>query len=335
MTLRIGINGFGRIGRLVARAIFEDKRTDVEIVAINDPGGNFFPLLKYDSIHGRAPFSVERDGEDTIIIDGKRIHRFRSRDPNDLDWGKEGVDILMECTGRFKSRETAQVHMDKGAKKVLISAPGDNEDLTVVYGVNHNLIKREHTLISNASCTTNCLAPVAYAINNEIGIEKGFMTTIHAYTGDQNLVDGSHKDPLRARAAAMSIIPSSTGAAKAVGKVLPELDGKLDGVAMRVPTPNVSLVDLKFLPSRATTVEEVNAAVTKYANGELKGILGVYDDPCVSCDFNHDPHSSIFSLDGTKVVDGDFVRVMSWYDNEWGFSQRMIDTALKMHEVGY
>ena len=337
MTLRIGINGFGRIGRLVARAVFEGYAgDDVEIVAINDPGGNFFPLLKYDSIHGRAPFTVERDlVNDHIMIDGKVIHRFRSRDPKELKWGDEGVDILLECTGKFKDRAGAQMHMDQGAKKVLISAPGEDEDLTVVYGVNHDLIQKGHKIVSNASCTTNCLAPVAYALHKEIGIEKGFMTTIHSYTGDQNLVDGSHKDPLRARAAAMSIIPSSTGAAKAVGKVLPELAGKLDGVALRVPTANVSLVDLTFLPSKPTTIEDVNAAATKYARGEMKGILDVYDEPCVSIDFNHDPHSSIFSLEGTKVVDGDFVRVMSWYDNEWGFSCRMLDTALKMHKVGY
>ena len=335
MTLKIGINGFGRIGRLVARAIYEQKRDDIEIVAINDPGGNFFPLLKYDSIHGRAPFDVERDGDDWIIIDGQRIRRFRGRAAADCPWGEVDVDILMECTGKFKDRKGAGEHMAMGAKKILISAPGDEEDITVVYGVNHDLIQKEHKIVSNASCTTNCLAPVAHALHQEIGIEKGFMTTIHAYTGDQNLVDGSHSDPLRARAAAMSIIPSSTGAAKAVGKVLPELDGKLDGVALRVPTANVSLVDLTFKPSKATTVEEVNAAVTKYARGSMKGVLDVYDDPCVSIDFNHDPHSSIFSLDGTKIVDGDFVRVMSWYDNEWGFSCRMIDTALKMHEVGY
>lgn len=335
MTVKVGINGFGRIGRLTARAIFEQKRDDIEIVAINDPGGNFFPLLKYDSIHGRAPFTVERDGDDAIIIDGKRIRRFRSRNPEGCPWGEEDVDIMMECTGKFKDREGAQAHMDMGAKKILISAPGIDEDLTVVYGVNHDLIKAEHKIISNASCTTNCLAPVAYALNETIGIEKGFMTTIHAYTGDQNLVDGSHKDPLRARAAAMSMIPASTGAAKAVGKVLPELNGKLDGVAIRVPTPNVSMVDLTFQPSKKTSVEEVNQAVTSYANGKLKGVLAVYDDPCVSCDFNHDPHSSIFSLAGTKVVDEDFVRVMSWYDNEWGFSCRMIDTALEMHRKGY
>ncbi|MGH1376890.1 MAG: type I glyceraldehyde-3-phosphate dehydrogenase [Alphaproteobacteria bacterium] len=335
MTVKVGINGFGRIGRLTARAIFEQKRDDIEIIAINDPGGNFFPLLKYDSIHGRAPFTVERDGDDAIIIDGKRIRRFRSRNPEGCPWGEEDVDIMMECTGKFKDREGAQAHMDMGAKKILISAPGIDEDLTVVYGVNHDLIKAEHKIISNASCTTNCLAPVAYALNETIGIEKGFMTTIHAYTGDQNLVDGSHKDPLRARAAAMSMIPASTGAAKAVGKVLPELNGKLDGVAIRVPTPNVSMVDLTFQPSKKTSVEEVNQAVTSYANGKLKGVLAVYDDPCVSCDFNHDPHSSIFSLAGTKVVDEDFVRVMSWYDNEWGFSCRMIDTALEMHRKGY
>ena len=335
MTVKIAINGFGRIGRLVARAVFEQKRDDIEIVAINDPGGNFFPLLKYDSIHGRAPFTVERDGDDAIIIDGKRIRRFRDRDPQLLHWGEEDVDILMECTGRYTDRAGAQIHLDKGAKKVLISAPATGEDLTVVYGVNHDLIKAEHKIVSNASCTTNCLAPMAFALHNEIGIEKGFMTTIHAYTGDQNLVDGSHKDPLRARAAAMNMVPTTTGAAKAVGKVLPELDGKLDGVSIRVPTPNVSMVDLKFIPSRKVSVEEVNAAVTKYANGPLKDVLAVYDDPCVSGDFNHDPHSSIFSLAGTRVMDGDLVRVMAWYDNEWGFSCRMLDTAMKMHKMGY
>ena len=335
MTIKIAINGFGRIGRLVARAIYENHLDDFEIVAINDPGGNFFPLLKYDSIHGKAPFTVERDGDDWIIIDGHRIRRFRDRDPENLHWGEVDTDILMECTGHYRDREGATLHLNKGAKKVLISAPGSDEDLTVVYGVNHDLLQKDHKIVSNASCTTNCLAPVAYALHNEIGIEKGFMTTIHAYTGDQNLVDGSHKDPLRARAAAMNMVPTSTGAAKAVGKVLPELNGKLDGVAIRVPTPNVSLVDLKFLPSKKVSVEDVNAAVTKYAEGPLKGVLAVYDDPCVSGDFNHDPHSSIFSLEGTKVIDDDFVRVMSWYDNEWGFSCRMLDTAKAMHKAGY
>ena len=335
MTLKVAINGFGRIGRLVARAIIESKRTDLEIVAINDPGGNFFPLLKYDSIHGRAPFTVERDGDDAMVLDGKKIRRFRNRDPQNLHWGEEDVDVLMECTGKFKDREGTNKHLASGAKKVLISAPATGEDLTVVYGVNHDLIQPEHTMISNASCTTNCLAPVAYALNESIGIEKGFMTTIHAYTGDQNTVDASHRDPYRARAAATNMIPTSTGAAKAVGKVLPELNGKLDGVSIRVPTPNVSLVDFKFKPSKNVTVEEINEVMTEYANGKLKNILAVYDDPCVSSDFNHDPHSAIFSLNGTKVIDGDFVRVMAWYDNEWGFSCRMIDTALKMHEVGY
>ncbi len=335
MTMKVAINGFGRIGRLVCRAIIESDRDDIEIVAINDPGGNFFPLLKYDSIHGRAPFTVERDGDDAIIIDGKRIRRFRNRDPKNLHWGDEGVDVLMECTGKFNDREGAQLHLDSGAKKVLISAPAKDEDLTVVYGVNHGLLKVEHKIVSNASCTTNCLAPVAYALNETVGIEKGFMTTIHAYTGDQNTVDASHRDPYRARAAAVNMIPTSTGAAKAVSKVLPELDGKLDGVAIRVPTPNVSLVDLTFKPGRSVTVEEINDAVSSYADGELKGVLGVYDDPCVSSDFNHDPHSAMFSLNGTKVVEGDFVRVMAWYDNEWGFSCRMIDTALQMHKVGY
>lgn len=335
MTLRVAINGFGRIGRLVARAIIESGRDDVELVAVNDPGGNFFPLLKYDSIHGRAPFEVERKGEDGILIDGKRVHRFRDRDPANLHWGEEGVDILLECTGKFKDREGATLHLNSGAKKVLISAPADGEDITVVYGVNDDKLKKDHKIVSNASCTTNCLAPVAYALHESIGIEKGFMTTIHAYTGDQNTVDASHKDPFRARAAAVNMIPTSTGAAKAIGLVLPELDGKLDGVSIRVPTPNVSLVDLNFIASRDVTAEEVNAAVTEYANGKLKGVLGVYSDPCVSSDFNHDPHSAMFSLEGTKVVEGNLVRVMAWYDNEWGFSCRMLDTALKMHALGY
>ncbi len=335
MTMRVAINGFGRIGRLVARAIIEAGRDDVELVAINDPGGNFFPLLKYDSVHGRAPFDVERDGEDGILIDGQRVHRFRNRDPKNIDWSQEGVDVLMECTGKFRDREGATLHLNSGAKKVLISAPADGEDITVVYGVNHDKIEKDHKIVSNASCTTNCLAPLAYALNESIGIEKGFMTTIHAYTGDQNTVDASHSDPYRARAAAMNAIPTSTGAAKAVGLVLPELNGKLDGVSIRVPTPNVSLVDFKFVPSKKVTVEEVNAAVSEYANGQLKGILGVFSDPCVSSDFNHDPHSGMFDLNGTKVVEGDLVRVMAWYDNEWGFSCRMLDTALKMHSVGY
>lgn len=335
MTLRVGINGFGRIGRLVARAIFESDRTDIEVVGINDPGGNFFPLLKYDSIHGKAPFSVGRDGEDWIVIDGVRIRRFRNRNIENVHWNEVGVDIVMECTGKFNSHEGASQHLASGAKKVLISAPAADADAMVVYGVNHDIIEPDHKIVSNASCTTNCLAPLAYALHNTIGIENGLMTTIHAYTGDQRLVDSSHKDPYRARAGAVSMIPTSTGAAKAVGKVLPELDGKLDGVAIRVPVANVSMVDLKFVPSKTATESEINNAMREYAAGDLKGILGVYDDPCVSVDFNHDPHSCMFNLNGTKVQDGKLVRVMAWYDNEWGFSCRMIDTALKMHESGY
>lgn len=335
MTLRIGINGFGRIGRLVARALIESGRDDIELVAVNDPGGNFFPLLKYDSVHGRAPFSVEKRDEDSMIIDGHPIRRFRNRDPKNIDWAEEDVDILFECTGRFTDREGASLHLESGAKKILISAPGKDEDLTVVYGVNHDQIAKEHKIVSNASCTTNCLAPVASVLDGAIGIEKGFMTTIHAYTGDQNTVDASHKDPYRARAAATNLIPTSTGAAKAVGKVLPQLNGKLDGVSIRVPVPNVSLVDLTFDAGKETSVDEINQAMIDAANGPLKGILAVNSDPCVSHDFNHDPHSSIFDLNGTKVIDGRFVRVMAWYDNEWGFSCRMIDTALKMHSTGY
>jgi len=337
MTVRVAINGFGRIGRLVARAILESGRDDIELVAVNDPGGQFFPLLKYDSVHGRAKFDVERDpnNEDVMILDGKPITRFRNRDPKNIDWGSVDVDILMECTGKFTDREGATLHLNSGAKKVLISAPGKDEDVTVVYGVNHDDIEAGHKIVSNASCTTNCLAPVAYALDKAVGINKGFMTTIHAYTGDQNTVDASHRDPYRARAAAVNMIPTSTGAAKAVGKVLPGLNGKLDGVSIRVPTPNVSVVDLTFEAGKDTSPEEINQAMQAFADGELKGIMAANSDPCVSSDFNHDPHSSIFDLNGTKVIGDRFVRVMSWYDNEWGFSCRMIDTALKMHEVGY
>lgn len=335
MTLRVAINGFGRIGRLVCRAIYEQNFDDVELVAVNDPGGNFFPLLKFDSVHGRAPFTVERDGDDGIIIDGKRVHRFRSRDPKDLHWNTEGVDIVLECTGQFNDREGAMHHINAGAKKVLISAPAKDDDITVVYGVNHKDLKAQHTIVSNGSCTTNCLAPVAYVLDKEIGIEKGFMTTIHAYTGDQNTVDASHRDPYRARAAAMNMIPTTTGAAKALGRVLPNLSGKLDGTSIRVPVPNVSLVDLKFDAKRATSVKEINDLIKKYADGELKGVLSYYDEPLVSSDFNHESFSANFSLNGTNVIKDTFVRVMAWYDNEWGFSCRMLDTARAMHKVGY
>ncbi|MCB1529557.1 MAG: type I glyceraldehyde-3-phosphate dehydrogenase [Rhodospirillales bacterium] len=337
MTVKIAINGFGRIGRNVCRALFESGRTDIELVAINDlaPLETNKLLLKYDSVHGRFPFSVERVDEDTLIIDGKNVEVVQERDPANLPWKQMNIDIVFECTGLFTARDKAAMHLEAGAKKVLISAPASDEDLTVVYGVNSNDLKAEHEIVSNASCTTNCLAPVAKVLNDAIGIESGFMTTIHSYTGDQRIVDTMHKDPHRARAAACNMIPTSTGAAKAVGKVLPELNGKLDGVSMRVPTPNVSVIDFKFVTSRPTSIEEVNKAILSAAGDPLKGVLGTYDEPLVSGDFNHNPLSSVFAVNETKVVNGNLVRVMSWYDNEWGFSNRMMDTAVKMHEVGY
>lgn len=336
MTVKVAINGFGRIGRLVCRALFESGRKDIELVAINDLATTEANkiLLKYDTVHGRFPFTVESPDEKTLVINGKKVVVTQEKDPTKLPWGDLGIDIVMECTGIFTKRDKAAMHLQAGAKKVLISAPGEEEDITVVFGVNSDKLKPEHTVVSNASCTTNCLAPVAKILHEAVGIESGFMTTIHSYTGDQNTVDTFHKDLHRARAAAANIIPTSTGAAKAVGKVLPELKGKLDGVALRVPTPNVSLVDLKFVASRATTAEEVNAAIQKGLGG-MKNILDAYEDPLVSSDFNHNPHSSIFSYAGTKVIDGKLVRIMSWYDNEWGFSNRMLDTAVKMHSVGY
>jgi len=337
MTVKVAINGFGRIGRNVTRALFESGRTDIEIVAINDlaPLETNKHLLKYDSVHGTFPFSVERIDEDTIIVNGKHIDVFQERNPADLPWGEKGVDIVFECTGIFTDREKAAMHIEAGAKKVLISAPSGDADIMTVYGVNSDKIEAHHQVVSNASCTTNCLAPVAKALNDAIGIESGFMTTIHSYTGDQRIVDTAHKDLHRARAGALNMIPTSTGAAKAVGKVLPELNGKLDGVSMRVPTPNVSVVDLKFIASKDTTIEEVNKAVMAAAGSDLEGVLGTYDEPLVSGDFNHNPLSSVFALNETKVIDGKLVRIMSWYDNEWGFSNRMLDTAVKMHEVGY
>ncbi len=337
MAVKVGINGFGRIGRLVARALFESGRSDVELVAINDlaPTEANKILLKYDSVHGNFPFSVDADGEKALIINGKRVAVFQEKDPKAIKWSDLGVDIVLECTGIFTSKEAASQHFVGGAKKVLISAPATDEDATIVFGVNDEKLKAEHTVVSNGSCTTNCLAPVAQVLHNAIGIESGFMTTIHSYTGDQRIVDTVHKDLQRARAAALNMIPSSTGAAKAIGKVLPELKGKLDGVSIRVPTPNVSVVDLKFIASRETTVEEVNAAIKKALGGRLEGVLSAYDEPLVSSDFNHNSNSSIFSYEGTKVVDGKLVRIMTWYDNEWGFSNRMLDTASKMHAVGY
>ncbi|MCB9963467.1 MAG: type I glyceraldehyde-3-phosphate dehydrogenase [Rhodospirillales bacterium] len=336
MTVKIAINGFGRIGRLVARALFESGRKDIQLVAINDlaPTDTNRMLIKYDTVHGPAPFSVEAT-ENTLTMDGQTIRVYQERDPLNLPWGELGIDIVLECTGIFTKRGDAAKHIQAGAKKVLISAPATDEDITVVYGVNSDQLTAAHQIVSNASCTTNCLAPVAHAIHAKIGIKSGFMTTIHSYTGDQCIVDTMHKDLHRARAAACNMIPTSTGAAKAVGKVLPELAGKLDGVAIRVPTPNVSLVDLKFVAARPTVVDEVNEAVAGMSKGQLDGILGIYEDPLVSSDFNHNPLSSIFSLNGTKVVDGTLVRIMSWYDNEWGFSNRMLDTTAKMHAVGY
>jgi glyceraldehyde 3-phosphate dehydrogenase len=331
MTVNVAINGFGRIGRLVLRSIIESGRTDVNVVAINDlaTAEANAHLFKYDSVHGRFKGDVKVDGN-ALVINGKKIDMVQVRDPAQLPWKDLKVDIAYECTGIFTSKEAAGKHIASGARKVLISAPATDEDITVVYGVNHDQLKAEHTVVSNASCTTNALAPVVWAIHNAIGIDHGFMTTIHSYTGDQTTVDTMHKDLHRARAAALNMVPTSTGAAKAIGKVMPELKGKLDGTSIRVPTPDVSLVDFKFVAKRATTVEEINKAITEASEGKLKGILATYTEPLVSTDFIHDPHSSIFALNETKVIDGTFVRVMCWYDNEWGFSCRMSDTAVAM-----
>ncbi len=330
MTVRVAINGFGRIGRNIVRAVYESGRKDIDVVAVNDlgPVETNAHLLRYDSVHGRFPSEVKVDG-DTISVGDESFKVFAERDPSKLPWGDLGIDIVMECTGIFTSKEKASAHLQAGAKRVLVSAPSDGADLTVVYGVNHDKLSKEHMVVSNASCTTNCLAPVAKVVNDAFGIEKGFMTTIHAYTGDQPTLDTMHKDLYRARAAAMSMIPTSTGAARAVGLVLPALKGKLDGVSIRVPTPNVSVIDLKFVAKRTVTVDEVNAALVAAADsGPLKGILAYTKEPLVSIDMNHNPASSTFALDQTKVIEGNLVRVMSWYDNEWGFSNRMNDTAV-------
>ena len=334
MTVRVAINGFGRIGRNVLRAIAESGRTDIEVVGINDlgPVETNAHLLRFDSVHGRFPGTVTVKG-DTINVGNGAIKVTAIKDPTTLPWKDLGVDIAMECTGIFTAKDKASMHLTAGAKRVLISAPGENSDLTVVFGVNHDKLTKDHRVVSNASCTTNCLAPVAKVLNDAVGIEKGFMTTIHAYTGDQPTLDTLHKDLYRGRAAALSMIPTSTGAAKAVGLVLPELNGKLDGVAIRVPTPNVSVVDFKFLAKKATSKDEINGAIRRAAEQQLKGILGFTDAPNVSIDFNHDPRSSIFHMDQTKVMDGTLVRVMSWYDNEWGFSNRMSDTAVAMGKL--
>jgi glyceraldehyde 3-phosphate dehydrogenase len=335
MAVRVAINGFGRIGRNILRAIVESGRKDVEVVAINDlgPVETNAHLLRFDSVHGRFPAEVKVNG-DAIDVGRGAIKVTAIKNPAELPHKELGVDIAMECTGIFTSKEKASPHLQAGAKRVLISAPGENSDMTVVYGVNHDKLAPEHRIVSNASCTTNCLAPVAKVLNDAIGIEKGFMTTIHAYTNDQPSLDQMHKDLYRARAAALSMIPTSTGAAKAVGLVLPELKGKLDGVAIRVPTPNVSVVDFKFVAKRPTDKDEVNGAIKRAAEQQLKGILGYTEQPNVSIDFNHDPHSSVFHMDQTKVMEGTLVRVMSWYDNEWGFSNRMADTAVVMGKLG-
>jgi glyceraldehyde 3-phosphate dehydrogenase len=331
MTVRVAINGFGRIGRLVLRAIVESKRRDVVVVGVNDlgPVETNAHLLRYDSVHGHFPGPVSVDG-DYMIVDGHKIRVTAIRNPAELPHKDLGVDIALECTGIFTSKEKASPHLRAGAKRVLISAPADGVDLTVVYGVNHEKLTRDHVVVSNASCTTNCLGPVAKVMHEAVGIAQGFMTTIHSYTNDQPLLDQLHKDLYRARAAALSMIPTSTGAAKAVGLVLPELKGRLDGVAVRVPTPNVSLIDFKFTAKRATSVDEINNAAKTAAHGALKGVLDIIDAPLVSSDFNHNPASSSFAVDQTKVIDGTFVRVMSWYDNEWGFSNRMADVAVAM-----
>ena len=333
MTTRLAINGFGRIGRLVLRALVEQGRDDLEIVAINDlgPVESIAHLLRFDSVHGRFPTEVTV-GDGTIDVGRGPIKITAERDPANLPWDE--IDIVLECTGIFADADKARVHLGK-AGKVLVSAPSKGADKTIVYGVNHDSLTAGDKIVSNGSCTTNCLSPVAKVLNDAVGISRGFMTTIHSYTGDQPTLDAMHKDMYRARAAGMSMIPTSTGAAKAVGLVLPELAGKLDGVAIRVPTPNVSVVDLTFEAARDVTAEEINAAMVAAAdNGPLKGILGVTDQPNVSMDFNHDPRSSIFHLDQTKVLEGRMVRVLSWYDNEWGFSNRMLDTASAMAKAG-
>lgn len=334
MTVRVAINGFGRIGRLVLRSIVEHGRRDIEVVAINDlgPVATNAHLLKYDSVHGRFPGTVEH-GDDWIDVGLGRIKVTAERDPANLPHKDLGVDIAFECTGIFASKDKASAHLTAGAKRVLVSAPADNADKTIVYGVNHDTLTAEDVVVSNASCTTNCLAPIAKVLHDLVGIERGYMTTIHAYTGDQPTLDTMHKDLYRARAAGLSMIPTSTGAAKAVGLVLPELKGKLDGSSIRVPTPNVSVVDLKIVPGRDTSVEEVNAALKAAADGPMKGVLATTTDPVVSMDLNHIAASSTAALPQTQVIEGKLVRVLSWYDNEWGFATRMADTALVMSKL--
>ena len=332
MTLKVAINGFGRIGRNVLRAIIESGRSDIEVIAINDLGSvkNNAHLLKYDSVHGRFPTTVT-SGVDYIDVGKGRIRVTEMRNPADLPWSD--IDVVLECTGIFTSKAACQAYLDNGSSRVLISAPGKDADKTIVYGVNHDTLTTDDLIVSNASCTTNCLAPIAKVLHANIGIKRGLMTTIHSYTGDQPTLDRTHSDLYRGRAAALSMIPTTTGAAKAVGLVLPELDGKLDGVAMRVPTPNVSAVDLTFEAGRHTDIAEITAMMQAAAAGALKGVLNVIDEPLVSSDFNHDPHSSVFHADQTLIMGGDMVRVLSWYDNEWAFSNRMADTAVAIGKL--
>ncbi len=334
MAVRVAINGFGRIGRNVLRAIHEAKRHDIEVIAINDlgPVETNAHLLRFDSVHGRFPGTVTVVG-DSISLGNGKIKVTAHRDPASLPWKDLGIDIALECTGIFSARAKASAHLTAGAKRVLVSAPSDGADATIVFGVNHDRLTKDHLVVSNGSCTTNCLAPVAKVLNDTVGIETGFMTTIHSYTGDQPTLDTMHKDLYRARAAALSMIPTSTGAARAIGLVLPELNGKLDGAAIRVPTPNVSVVDFKFVAKRKTTADEIKDTVKRASQQQLKGILTFTESPNVSADFNHDPHSSIFHMDQTRVMEGTFVRVLAWYDNEWGFSNRMIDVAAAMGKL--
>jgi glyceraldehyde 3-phosphate dehydrogenase len=334
MAVKVGINGFGRIGRNVLRAIYESGRKDIDVVAVNDlgPVETNAHLMRYDSVHGRFPHEVKVDG-DTISVGSEKFKVYAERDPAKLPWGELGVDIVMECTGIFTARDKAAIHLSAGAKRVLVSAPSDGADKTIVYGVNDKTLTKEDLVVSNASCTTNCLAPVVDVLHSAFGIERGMMTTIHSYTGDQPTLDTMHKDLYRARAAALSQIPTSTGAAKAIGLVIPDLKGKLDGISVRVPTPNVSLVDFKFIAKKSVTAKDVNDAIIAAADGRLKNVLAYTNHPNVSIDFNHDPHSSTVALDQTKVMDGTLVSVLSWYDNEWGFSNRMSDTAVAMAKL--
>jgi len=333
MPIKVAINGFGRIGRLTFRAALESGRDDIEFVALNDlsSAAEMAHLLKWDSVHGRLPMDIAVEGEDTLIVGGKRIRLLTQPDPTKLPWGEMDVDVVMECTGRFTKKESASQHLTAGAKKVLISAPCGDADRTIVYGVNHDGLTASDTVVSNASCTTNCLAPVVHVLHEAIGIERGYMTTCHAYTGDQRLVDTSHSDWRRARSAGLSMIPTSTGAARAVGLVLPHMQGKLDGCAIRVPTADVSMVDFTFDAGQDTTAEEINQAIVDAAtSGPLKGILATNDEQLVSIDFTHHPASSIFDLTQTTVLEKRFVRILTWYDNEWGFSNRMMDTAVAL-----